>query len=130
MSVHVHARIRPTRSPSGIPKWDLTRSLSGIRRAPQVGSHALSSRLWRRPNLGKHHGRARILLGRLHHEAASVRCVSHYTTMRERVRTRARVRNVGTYVLPAVMATGNIHSGIIAGKLNGVMPAHTPSGSL
>ncbi|KAF1069482.1 MAG: hypothetical protein GAK45_01095 [Pseudomonas citronellolis] len=26
------------------------------------------------------------------------------------------------------MAIGNIHSGIIAGKLNGVMPAHTPSG--
>ncbi len=31
-------------------------------------------------------------------------------------------------VLPVAMAIGNIHSGIIAGKLNGVMPAHTPSG--
>jgi hypothetical protein len=31
-------------------------------------------------------------------------------------------------VLPAVTATGNIHSGIMAGKLNGQMPAVTPSG--
>ncbi len=30
--------------------------------------------------------------------------------------------------LPQEMASGNIHSGIIAGKLNGVMPTHTPSG--
>ena len=29
---------------------------------------------------------------------------------------------------PAVIASGNIHKGIIAGKLNGQMPAHTPSG--
>ena len=33
-----------------------------------------------------------------------------------------------TNALPQAMASGNIHSGIIAGKLNGVMPAHTPSG--
>ncbi len=33
-----------------------------------------------------------------------------------------------TKVLPQAMAIGNIHSGIIAGKLNGVMPAHTPIG--
>ncbi|MDT4814249.1 hypothetical protein FQZ97_472490 [compost metagenome] len=33
-----------------------------------------------------------------------------------------------TKVLPVAMAMGNIHSGIIAGKLNGVMPAQTPSG--
>ncbi len=31
-------------------------------------------------------------------------------------------------VLPQAIATGNIHSGTIAGKLNGVMPAHTPTG--
>ena len=31
-------------------------------------------------------------------------------------------------VLPQAMATGNIHSGTITGKLNGVMPAHTPTG--
>jgi hypothetical protein len=31
-------------------------------------------------------------------------------------------------VLPAAMASGNIHNGIIAGKLNGVMPVQTPSG--
>src|SRR5665811_608832 len=33
-----------------------------------------------------------------------------------------------TNVLPHASATGNIHSGTITGKLNGVMPAHTPSG--
>ena len=31
-------------------------------------------------------------------------------------------------VLPHASATGNIHIGTIAGKLNGVMPAHTPTG--
>src|SRR6266568_7064644 len=31
-------------------------------------------------------------------------------------------------VLPQAIATGNIHIGTIAGKLNGVIPAHTPSG--
>ena len=31
--------------------------------------------------------------------------------------------------LPAATASGNIHSGIIAGKLNGVIPATTPSGT-
>ena len=31
-------------------------------------------------------------------------------------------------VLPHAIATGNIHIGTIAGKLNGVMPAHTPTG--
>src|SRR5262245_36185910 len=33
-----------------------------------------------------------------------------------------------TNVLPHAIATGYIHNGTIAGKLNGVMPAHTPSG--
>lgn len=33
-------------------------------------------------------------------------------------------------VLPHVMATGNIHNGIMAGKLNGVMPAVTPERNL
>ena len=31
-------------------------------------------------------------------------------------------------VLPQAIAIGNIHIGTIAGKLNGVMPAQTPSG--
>ena len=31
-------------------------------------------------------------------------------------------------VLPHASAIGNIHIGTIAGKLNGVMPAQTPSG--
>ena len=35
---------------------------------------------------------------------------------------------LSTKVLPQTMAIGNIHSGIMAGKLNGVMPAHTPIG--
>ena len=33
-------------------------------------------------------------------------------------------------VLPQAIATGNIHIGTIAGKLKGVIPAHTPSGCL
>ena len=33
-----------------------------------------------------------------------------------------------TNVLPHMMALANIHIGTIAGKLNGVMPATTPSG--
>ncbi len=33
-----------------------------------------------------------------------------------------------TKVLPHAMAIGNIHIGTMAGKLNGVMPATTPSG--
>jgi hypothetical protein len=33
-----------------------------------------------------------------------------------------------TNVLPHAIASGNIHIGTIAGKLNGVMPATTPSG--
>ena len=32
-------------------------------------------------------------------------------------------------MFPQAIATGNIHIGTIAGKLNGVMPATTPSGS-
>ncbi len=31
-------------------------------------------------------------------------------------------------LLPTAMLMPNIHIGIIAGKLNGVMPAHTPNG--
>ena len=33
-----------------------------------------------------------------------------------------------TNVLPQAIAIANIHIGTIAGKLNGVMPATTPSG--
>src|SRR6267142_7137212 len=35
---------------------------------------------------------------------------------------------LSTNVLPQAIAIGNIHSGTITGKLNGVMPAHTPTG--
>jgi hypothetical protein len=35
---------------------------------------------------------------------------------------------LSTKQLPAAMASGNIHIGTITGKLNGVMPATTPSG--
>lgn len=35
-----------------------------------------------------------------------------------------------TMVFPAINANGNIHKGIIAGKLNGQIPAVTPNGSL
>jgi len=37
---------------------------------------------------------------------------------------------LSTKVLPAVTAMGNSHSGTMAGKLKGQMPAHTPSGCL
>jgi hypothetical protein len=52
------------------------------------------------PAVGEQQRGRRIALGRLQHEA----------------------------VLPQAMAIGNIHIGTIAGKLNGVMPATTPSG--
>jgi allophanate hydrolase subunit 1 len=35
---------------------------------------------------------------------------------------------LSTKQLPAAIATGYIHIGTITGKLNGVMPATTPSG--
>ena len=41
----------------------------------------------------------------------------------------SRSHGLSTNVLPQAIATGNIHIGTIAGKLNGVIPATTPSGS-
>ena len=41
----------------------------------------------------------------------------------------SRSDGLSTNVLPQAIALGNIHSGTIAGKLNGVIPATTPSGS-
>jgi hypothetical protein len=46
-------------------------------------------------------------------------------------RTEAEgTRSLGlrTNVFPQAMAAANIDTGTMAGKLNGVMPAHTPSG--
>ena len=40
----------------------------------------------------------------------------------------SRSDGFSTKALPQASATGYIHIGTIAGKLNGVMPAHTPSG--
>src|SRR3954453_16301433 len=40
----------------------------------------------------------------------------------------SRSEGFSTNVLPQASATGNIHIGTITGKLNGVMPAQTPSG--
>src|SRR5919202_2918016 len=40
----------------------------------------------------------------------------------------SRSLGLSTNVLPQAIATGCIHIGTITGKLNGVMPAHTPSG--
>ena len=40
----------------------------------------------------------------------------------------SRSDGFNTKVLPQASATGNIHIGTIAGKLNGVIPAQTPSG--
>ena len=36
---------------------------------------------------------------------------------------------LSTKALPQAMASGCIHSGTMTGKLNGVMPATTPSGA-
>ena len=41
----------------------------------------------------------------------------------------SRSLGLSTNVFPHAIATGNIHIGTMAGKLNGVMPATTPSGS-
>ena len=41
----------------------------------------------------------------------------------------SRSLGLSTNVLPQAMATGYIHIGTITGKLNGVIPAQTPSGS-
>ena len=43
-------------------------------------------------------------------------------------RDGSRSEGFMTKVLPQAMATGNIHIGTMAGKLNGDMPATTPSG--
>ncbi len=40
-----------------------------------------------------------------------------------------RCDGFSTNVFPATRATGNIQSGTMAGKLNGVIPAHTPTGN-
>jgi hypothetical protein len=40
----------------------------------------------------------------------------------------SRSDGLRTNVLPVAMAIGCIHMGTMTGKLNGVMPAHTPSG--
>jgi len=51
------------------------------------------------------------------------------------IRSATRIAADGSFslglrmkLLPQAMAIGNIHSGTMAGKLNGVMPATTPSG--
>src|SRR6266853_2629866 len=49
------------------------------------------------------------------------------STMRSEVRGTLS-EAVRTKVLPQAMASGNIHSGPIMGKLNGVIPTHTPIG--
>ena len=41
----------------------------------------------------------------------------------------SRSLGLSTKVLPQAIATGCIHIGTMAGKLNGVIPATTPSGS-
>ena len=40
----------------------------------------------------------------------------------------SRSDGLSTKAFPQAMATGNIHIGTMAGKLNGVMPATTPRG--
>ena len=50
------------------------------------------------------------------------------SSARRRLVEGSRSEGLSTKVLPQLMATGNIHIGTIAGKLNGVIPAQTPSG--
>src|SRR3989304_2354733 len=73
---------------------------------------------------------------------ASTACLSPCTTLNtpsgspaslnsSAMRTEAEgsfSEGLSTKLLPQAIATGNIHSGTITGKLNGGMPAHTPSG--
>ena len=40
----------------------------------------------------------------------------------------SRSEGLSTNVLPVAIAIGCIHSGTMIGKLNGVIPTHTPSG--
>ncbi len=74
---------------------------------------------------------------RVHRLAVAVHDVEHAVgkarlleQLREPQRRRVGSRSEGlsTNVLPHASATGNIHIGTIAGKLKGVMPAHTPTG--
>ena len=46
----------------------------------------------------------------------------------EHRRRGSRSLGLSTNVLPVAIATGYIHIGTMAGKLNGVIPAQTPSG--
>ncbi len=53
---------------------------------------------------------------------------SFHSSARNMPAPGSRVGGLSTKVLPVASATGDIHSGIITGKLNGVMPATTPTG--
>ena len=54
---------------------------------------------------------------------------SAHSSARIKAADGSRSLGLSTKVLPQAIATGNIHIGTIAGKLNGVIPTHTPSGS-
>src|SRR4026209_2703219 len=59
----------------------------------------------------------------------SGRPASFNSFARYRLADGSRSEDLSTNVLPQAIATGNIHIGTITGKLNGVIPATTPSGS-
>ena len=59
----------------------------------------------------------------------SGRPASAHSSARTIAAEGSRSLGLRTNVLPQAIATGNIHIGTIAGKLNGVMPTQTPSGS-
>ncbi len=54
---------------------------------------------------------------------------SRHSSARIKEADGSRSLGLSTNVFPHAMATGNIHIGTIAGKLNGVIPTQTPSGS-
>jgi hypothetical protein len=58
----------------------------------------------------------------------SGRPASLYSPARRRANDGSFSEGLRMKVLPQAIAMGDIHKGIIAGKLNGVMPAQTPSG--
>jgi hypothetical protein len=58
----------------------------------------------------------------------SGRPASAYSSAMRLLADGSRSLGFSTNALPQAIATGCIHSGTITGKLNGVIPAHTPSG--
>jgi hypothetical protein len=67
----------------------------------------------------------------VHDVKDAIRQTRFFQQFRQTHRGRRRQRwRLETKLLPQASASGNIHIGTIAGKLNGVIPATTPSGCI